>query len=102
MILMCGISTAEVVIIVGPQGGRLSWPYGDLVPGTSCKVLACRHFYASVARQRPPGGVARVGALTALLSIVLSVLTGERINFLIRSGGGNRQLRYHGNLNCGA
>ena len=32
MVMMCGILTAEV-IIVGPQGGRLSWPYGALVPG---------------------------------------------------------------------
>ena len=34
------------------------------------------------------GGFARLGALAALLSIVLSVLTGERINFLIRACGG--------------
>ena len=32
MVIMTGILTAEV-LIVGQQAGRLSWPYGDLVPG---------------------------------------------------------------------
>ncbi|MBT6256677.1 MAG: O-antigen ligase family protein, partial [Alphaproteobacteria bacterium] len=31
-LVMCFILTAEILII-GQQGGRLSWPYGDLVPG---------------------------------------------------------------------
>ena len=88
MILMCGILTAEV-IIVGPKGGRLSWPYGDLVPGNYLAKVGLPAFLVSVALATSlQGGVARVGALTALLSIVLSVLTGERINFLIRACGG--------------
>ena len=84
---MCGILTAEV-IIVGPQGGRLSWPYGDLVPGnyrqTSLPVFVVAVAFATSLK----GRLARFGTMVALLSIVLSVLTGERINFLIRACGG--------------
>ena len=32
MVIMCGILAAELAII-GHQNGRLSWPYGDLLPG---------------------------------------------------------------------
>ena len=32
MITMSGILTAEILIL-GQQQGRLSWPYGDFVPG---------------------------------------------------------------------
>ena len=88
MVLMCGILTAEV-IIVGPQGGRLSWPYGDLVPGNYLAKASLPVFVVAVAFATSlKGRLARFGAMVALLSIVLSVLTGERINFLIRACGG--------------
>ena len=32
LVVMCGILTAEI-LIEGQKGGRLMWPYGDLVPG---------------------------------------------------------------------
>ena len=32
MMMMTGILTAEM-LIEGQKGGRLTWPYGDLVPG---------------------------------------------------------------------
>lgn len=32
LLIMCGILTAEIMI-EGQKGGRLTWPYGDLVPG---------------------------------------------------------------------
>ena len=88
MVMMCGILTAEV-IIVGPQGGRLSWPYGDLVPGNYLAKVGLPAFVVAVAFATSLSNrLARVGGIVALLSIGLSVLTGERINFLIRACSG--------------
>ena len=88
MVMMCGILTAEV-IIVGPQGGRLSWPYGDLVPGNYLAKVGLPAFVVAVAFATSLSNrLARVGGVVALLSIILSVLTGERINFLIRACSG--------------
>ena len=87
-VVMCGILTAEV-IIVGPQGGRLSWPYGDLVPGNYLAKAGLPAFVVAVALATSlKGATARLGSMVALLSIFLSVLTGERINFLIRACSG--------------
>ena len=44
MVVMCGILTAEV-LIVGPQYGRLSWPYGDLVPGNYLAKVSLPAFW---------------------------------------------------------
>lgn len=88
LVLMCGILTAEVVIL-GTQGGRLSWPYGDLVSGNYLAKVGLPAFVVAVAFATSlKGGLARLGAGVALLSIVLSVLAGERINFLIRACSG--------------
>ena len=88
LVMMCGILTAEV-IIVGPQGGRLSWPYGDLVPGNYLAKVGLPAFLVAVAFATSLSNrLAGVGGVVALLSIVLSVLTGERINFLIRACSG--------------
>ena len=44
LLLMTGILIAEI-FIVGPQEGRLSWPYGDLTPGNylaqACLPIFC-------------------------------------------------------------
>ena len=88
MVVMCGILTAEI-LIVGPQGGRLSWPYGDLVPGNYLAKVGLPPFAIAVALATSLSNkIARAGAVFALLSIVLSVMTGERINFLIRACSG--------------
>ena len=88
MVAMCGILTAEI-LIVGPQNGRLSWPYGDLVPGNYLAKVGLPAFVVAVALATSYGNnIARAGAVVALLSIVLSVMTGERINFLIRACSG--------------
>ncbi len=88
MVLMCGILTVEI-LIVGPQGGRLSWPYGDLVPGNYLAKTGLPAFVIAVALATSYSNkIARLGAVVALLSIVLSVMTGERINFLIRACSG--------------
>ena len=71
MVVMCGILTAEVIII-GPQGGRLSWPYGDLVPGNYLAKAGLPAFVIAVALATSfKGAPARLGGTVALLSIVL-------------------------------
>ena len=86
MVIMSGILAAEMMI-VGRRGERLSWPYGDLVPGNYLKaclpafLVVC--YALSVNRQ-----LASFSALIALASIIASIMSGERINFLIRACGG--------------
>ena len=88
MVVMCGILTAEV-LIVGQQAGRLSWPYGDLVPGNYLAKACLPAFLVVVAlATSAKSRVAGISALIALVSIIASLLTGERINFLIRACGG--------------
>jgi O-antigen ligase len=88
MVAMCGILTAEI-LIVGPQRGRLSWPYGDLVPGNYLAKVGLPAFVIAVAIATSyRSTLARLGAIVALVSIILSVITGERINFLIRACSG--------------
>jgi len=88
MVMMTGILTAEI-FIVGQQGGRLSWPYGDLVPGNYLAKAGLPAFCVLVALaasdKRPANSLAAIGSC---VTIILSVVTGERINFLIRACGG--------------
>ena len=84
MLVMGGINIAELVL-VGQDGGRLSWPYGDLVPGNYLAKACLPAFvvvlaFATSASNR----LANLAALTALFSLSTSVMTGERVNFLIR------------------
>ena len=88
MVMMTGILTAEI-FIVGQQGGRLSWPYGDLVPGNYLAKAGLPAFCVLVALavsdKRPVNSLA---AIVSFVTIILSVVTGERINFIIRACGG--------------
>ncbi|MDA9012515.1 O-antigen ligase family protein [Alphaproteobacteria bacterium] len=88
MILMTGILTAEI-IIEGQKGGRLSWPYGDRVSGNYLSKVGLPAFTIMVALAigAKPKLASIMGGLS-LISIIMSVLTGERINFLIRACGG--------------
>ena len=88
MLSMAGILTAEM-IIEGQKGGRLSWPYDDLVPGNYLSKVGLPAFTIMVALAigAKPKLASIMGGLS-LISIVMSVLTGERINFLIRACGG--------------
>jgi len=88
MMLMTGILTAEM-IIEGQKGGRLSWPYGDLVSGNYLSKVGLPAITVMVALAigAKPRLASIMGALS-LISIIMSVLTGERINFLIRACGG--------------
>jgi len=84
MITLSGILTAEM-LIEGQKGGRLTWPYGDLVPGNYLAKAGLPAFCVMVALA--VGGKGKItlvmGAL-ASFSLVLSVLAGERINLIIR------------------
>ena len=88
MLIMMGILTAEI-LIEGQKGGRLTWPYGDTVPGNYLAKVGLPAFTVMVALAvgAPPRLASFMGTLS-LMSIIISVLTGERINFLIRACGG--------------
>jgi len=88
IMLMTGILTAEM-IIEGQKGGRLSWPYDDLVSGNYLSKVGLPAFTIMVALAigAKPRLASIMGGLS-LISIIMSVLTGERINFLIRACGG--------------
>ena len=86
MIIMSGILTAEAII---EPKTRLTWPYGDAIPGSYVArvslPLLCVLMAVAVSRQNR---VAFFSGCIGLLSIIVSLLTGERINFLMRACGG--------------
>ena len=88
MMVMCAVNAAEMVL-VGQVSGRLSWPYGDLVPGNYLAKACLPAFLVAVALATSARSrVAGVAAVIAFFSIVASLMTGERINFLISACGG--------------
>ena len=88
LVVMCGILTAEIMI-VGQQNGRLSWPYGDLVPGNYVAKVGLPAFTIMMALAVSVNSrVAALSGIIALFTMAISVMTGERINFLIRACGG--------------
>ena len=88
LFIMCGILTAEL-IIVGQQGGRLTWPYGDPLPGSYVSKVGLPVFTVMVALAVSVSGqLAVASGLFAFVTLVISLMTGERINFLIRACGG--------------
>ena len=86
MLIMCGILISESII---EPKIRLTWPYGDLVPGGYlAKVslpLFCVLMAVAVSKKNKAG---IFSGLIGLLSIGVSTLTGERNHFLIRACGG--------------
>ena len=86
MLLMSGILIAETLI---EPKTRLTWPYGDEVPGGYiAKVslpLFCVLMAIAVSKKSKSG---MFFGIIGLLSIGVSALTGERTNFLIRACGG--------------
>ena len=86
MLLMSGILIAETLI---EPKTRLTWPYGDLVPGGYIgKVslpLFCVLIAIAVSKKSKAG---MFFSIIGLLSIGVSALTGERTNFLVRACGG--------------
>ena len=83
LFIMCCILFAEVMI-EGQKSGRLTWPYGDLVPGNYVTKVGLPIFTILVALA--VSIKSRLGALSGLfafITLVISLMTGERINFLI-------------------
>ena len=88
LLVMCGILTAEI-LIEGQKGGRLTWPYGDKVPGNYVAKVGLPAFMIMVALAvSVKGRVAAISGVIALFTMAISLMTGERINFLIRACGG--------------
>ena len=86
MLIMCGILIAETII---EPKTRLTWPYGDLVPGGYLAKVSLPLFCVLMAiavSKKSKGGI--ISGMIGLLSIGVSALTGERTNFLIRACGG--------------
>jgi O-antigen ligase len=84
MMIMTGILTAEI-LIQGQTHGRLLWPYGDLNPGNYLAKAGMPAFCVMVAFAVGARGKTSLvmGALVSF-SLALSVLTGERVNLLLR------------------
>ncbi len=88
LLIMCGILSAEL-LIEGQKGGRLSWPYGDLVPGNYVAKVGLPVFTVMVALAvSVKGRIAAISGFVALFTMMISIMTGERINFLIRACSG--------------
>ena len=84
MMVMTGILTAEL-LIEGHKHGRLTWPYGDLVPGNYLTKAGLPAFCVMVALAFGGGKIiALVMAFFTSFTLSLSVLTGERINLILR------------------
>ncbi|MDB2637588.1 O-antigen ligase family protein [Alphaproteobacteria bacterium] len=88
LIIMCLILSAEL-LIEGQKNGRLLWPYDDLVPGNYLAKVGLPVFVVLVALAVSEKGKIAVGSgALALISMIISVMAGERINFLIRACSG--------------
>ena len=84
MLVMGGINLCEMILI-GQSGGRLAWPYGDLVPGNYLAKACLPAFVVMVAFAMSANKrLAAVSGLFALFSLSTSIMTGERVNFIIR------------------
>ena len=86
MLLMSGIIIAETIF---EPKLRLTWPYGDQVPGGYIAKVSLPIFCVLIAiavRKKSKAGI--LSGLIGFLSIFVSALTGERTNFLIRACSG--------------
>ena len=86
MLIMCCILVAETVI---EPKTRLMWPYGDKVPGGYISKVSLPLFCVLIAiavSKKSKAGT--ISGLIGFFSIIVSALTGERNNFLIRACGG--------------
>ena len=86
MIIMCFILIAETIL---EPKLRLTWPYGDLVPGGYIAKFSLPIFCVLIAIAVSKRSKASFfSGILGLISIGVSILTGERTNFLIRACGG--------------
>ena len=83
MILMCLILILEI-LVEGPKE-RLTWPYGDLVPGSYLAKVSLPIFCVLIYTMINNFNKNSILSLfSVLLSLFLIFLSGERGNFLIR------------------
>jgi O-antigen ligase len=88
MVIMSSILFLEYFLI-GQIGGRLSWPYGDLVPGNYLAKASMPVFVILAALISSSNTRSRICWLPIIyFTLAASVLSGERINFLIRCFAG--------------
>ena len=86
MLTMCLILISESII---EPKLRLTWPYGDLVPGGYIGKVSLPVFCTLIAIAVSRKSEASLwSGIIALISVFVSMLTGERTNFLIRACGG--------------
>ena len=86
MLLMCCILCAE--LILEPKT-RLTWPYGDLVPGGYLSKVSLPLFCVLVAvAVNKTSKISVYYGILGLISIIFSVLTGERTNSILRACSG--------------
>ena len=78
MMIMCAILVAEISII-GVTGGRLSWPYGDLVPGNYLAKACLPAFVVVVALA--------VLAVSLLWPPIPARVEGTTVGAALRGGG---------------
>ena len=88
MLTMLIILTTELLII-NQTNGRLTWPYGDTIPGTYlgkfCLPLICVLSALAISQK------SKVGLLSGLIlscTTILCLFTGERMSFIIIVCGG--------------
>ena len=99
MFIMCAILLAEFSLFGLVGGNRLSWPYGDLVPGSYLSKASMPAFVVLVAMAT--SSRSRASLLAGFLSaftLFVSFLTGERINFIMRLCGSLLAGLSHGDL----
>lgn len=88
LLAMCGILTAEL-LIEGQKGGRLTWPYGDHTPGNYIADVGMPAFVICLAfAVGSDSRLANKFGLIAIFTMVMSIMTGERMSFLVRSCAG--------------
>ena len=86
MLVMCAILISEAIL---EPKLRLTWPYGDYVPGGYIAKLSLPVFCALIAiaiSKKNKAGF--FSGIIGVVSIFVSALTGERTNFLIRACSG--------------
>lgn len=88
IIAMCCILAAEMYL-VGRVGNRLTWPYGDFIPGSYLAKAGLPAVIIAVAiAVSLKSRVAIIAGLFALMALAFVILTGERINSIIMLCGG--------------
>jgi len=88
-IIMCCILSAEFLLVGQEGGNRLTWPYGDLVPGSYLAKTCMPAFVILVAiAASSTRKISLFAGVVSIFSMIISFLTGERINFILRLCGG--------------